>query len=110
MKLSQAPVFLMDAYDAVILFYTKASEMPYPLSPSSVIRETVNGLTQHRKRAPQYLSVQEDDAAARAFVERLLDEPIQLNPPVEGERGVAFNGFLQFVDWIKYASEDYQSN
>ena len=82
--------------------------MPYPPTPSSGIRQLVKELRDGRKRLPRYLTIREDDPAAEIFLEKLLDEPKQLKEPVEGESGVAFNGYLQFVDWIKYASEDYQ--
>ena len=110
MKLSQAPLFLMDAYDTVGVLYLKDSELPYPPSPSSLIRQSVNELRQSRKNAPRYFTAREGDENAKAFMEKLLDDPLQLKEPLEGESGVVFNGYLSFVDWIKFASEEYKSD
>lgn len=106
--MSHASVFLMDAYDTLMLLYATNTDLPYPPSPSSSIRRTINELRRNRKKAPFYITMREEDPTASQFYNKLVDEPIYTNPPLEGEAGVAFNGYAAFIDWIKFASEDFQ--
>jgi len=110
MQLSQAQIFLMDAYDSIIVYYTAESDQPYPPPADSLVAKTAEEIGHNRKRAANYYTVRETDLGAKDFSSRLIDEPITLETQIEGESGIVFNGFLEFVEWIRYAAEDFSSS
>eukprot|EP00210_Caulerpa_lentillifera_P001514 g1452.t1 len=109
MESTKAPIYIMDSFDTIAMYYSKYCpvEFTYPPPPGSIIRKTVNDLRQNRKLAPKYITLREGDLVSSGFVHQLIDEPLMKLCSLEGESGVVFTGFMNFMEWVKSASEHY---
>lgn len=96
---SGAPIFLVDALTAVVVFYAPAAPgsaaagLPFPPPQRSRVRAAVNAIREERGVTPRVVYVRGGIEDSRVFDDLLLEEY-----DVEGCDGVGFVGFLQQVE------------
>lgn len=103
---TEAPIFLLDALTAVLVYYKHSSppDLPFPPPPNSLLRSTVNELRQNRRMAPKYRAVRQDEEGAQLFEGHLIDEPLEAGKKLEGEAAAAFTGYFHFLEWLRGAA------
>jgi len=96
---SGAPIFLLDALTAVVVFYAPAQpgspqhQLPFPPPQRSKLRAAVNAIREERAVTPRVVYVRGGADDPAPFDDFLLEEH-----DVEGCDGMGFVGFLQQVE------------
>eukprot|EP00195_Chlamydomonas_chlamydogama_P017072 CAMPEP_0202896248 /NCGR_PEP_ID=MMETSP1392-20130828/5266_1 /ASSEMBLY_ACC=CAM_ASM_000868 /TAXON_ID=225041 /ORGANISM="Chlamydomonas chlamydogama, Strain SAG 11-48b" /LENGTH=777 /DNA_ID=CAMNT_0049581523 /DNA_START=303 /DNA_END=2636 /DNA_ORIENTATION=+ len=102
---SPAPIFLLDAYILVMVFYTARCPptIPFPPPQSSALRKAIGAIRADRKISPMLRFAREGTEEAELFSALLLDEAEGHAPPGQSQGGgeSAMFGLVQFLEHIR---------
>lgn len=104
MNTSSAPIFLLDAFSSVLVFFKTNSSCGGPLPVSSLLRSVINELRHNRKLVPQYKVVREGDPDEALFRSLMTDEPFEPGLGLEGEAASPFSGYKSYLEWVHEAA------
>ncbi|KAK9823450.1 hypothetical protein WJX72_002854 [[Myrmecia] bisecta] len=102
---SGAPLFLMDTFTSLTLYYTAGypAHIPFPPPQQSLLRRTINTLRQNRRLTPQLRMLRGGFDDVSVFTEALIEEPDASGPP----GSLAALGFVGFLEQIREAVWKY---
>ncbi|CAA0824305.1 sec23/sec24 transport family protein [Striga hermonthica] len=94
---SGSPIFLLDAFTTLIVFYssTADSALPFPPPQNCLLRTTINKLKQGRIVTPKLIFIRGGQDDATVFENYLIEEQ-----DVEGSGITSVMGFVSFLDEI----------
>ncbi|KAL7127110.1 hypothetical protein ABFS83_14G233400 [Erythranthe nasuta] len=103
---SGSPIFLLDAFTHLIVFYssTAGATMPFPPPQDCLLRSTINKLKQERIITPKLIFVRGGIDDATAFENYLIEEQ-----DVEGSGFTSVMGFVSFLDEINHDVVEYMT-
>lgn len=101
---SGSPIFLLDAFTTLIVFYssTADSSLPFPPPHDCLLRETINRLKQERSITPKLMFIRGGQDDATAFENYLIEEQ-----DVEGTSFSSVMGFVSFLEDINRSVLEY---
>ncbi|XP_074294931.1 protein transport protein SEC23 D-like [Silene latifolia] len=100
---SGSPIFLLDAFTTLIVFYSTADpSLPFPPPHDCLLRTTINKLKQERCLTPKLLFIREGQDDTSAFENYLIEEQ-----DVEGSGFTSVMGFVSFLEDINRSVWDY---
>ena len=91
---SGVPIFLLNAFTEVIVFYTAGAppELPFPPPQTSLLRRSVNAVRSAQRLTPQLRMLREGVDDVAPFMRHLIEEP-----EMGADGKVAFPGMVQFL-------------
>ncbi|KAL9235423.1 hypothetical protein vseg_010181 [Gypsophila vaccaria] len=101
---SGSPIFLLDAFTTLIVFYASTADpqLPFPPPQDCLLRTTINKLKQERSITPKLLFIRGGQDDATAFENYLIEEQ-----DVEGSGFTSVMGFVSFLEDINRSVWDY---
>lgn len=101
---SGSPIFLLDAFTTLIVFYSSTADpsLPFPPPHDCLLRETINKLKQERSITPKLLFIRGGQDDATAFENYLIEEQ-----DVEGTSFTSAMGFVSFLEDISRSVVEY---
>ncbi|GAB2233945.1 hypothetical protein Droror1_Dr00003175 [Drosera rotundifolia] len=101
---SGSPIFLLDAFTALIVFYssTAGPSLPFPPPHDCLLRTTINKLKQERSITPKLMFIRGGHEDASAFENFLIEEQ-----DVEGSGFTSIMGFVSFLEDIRQSVIEY---
>eukprot|EP00898_Chlorokybus_atmophyticus_P008263 jgi/Chlat1/8438/Chrsp80S07919 len=99
---SNSPIFLLDAYTVLIVYYasTAPPDMPFPPPQQSLLRKTINGIKQERNVTPRLLMMRGGFDNVEPFERYLLEERDDSSGSGSSVGTAAGQGFVLFLDQI----------
>jgi hypothetical protein len=101
MALSGQPIYLLDTYSSLIIYYTAEATthgVPFPPPPGSALRRHVAAVRQARRVTPRVLMVREGEERAGRFLEWLIED---------GGEEAGRDSFLRFLEGVKRHAGEY---
>ncbi|KAG2486738.1 hypothetical protein HYH03_014664 [Edaphochlamys debaryana] len=94
------PIFLLDAYILIMVYYTSRCppEVPFPPPQQSALRKAVAAIRSERRITPQVKILREGGEDADLFEQLLLDEP---DAGEAGGGGGGGFGLVQFLEHVQ---------
>ena len=91
---SGVPIFLLNAFTEVIVYYTAGTpaDLPFPPPQTSLLRRNVNAVRAARRLTPQLRMLREGVDDVTAFMRHLIEEP-----ELAADGKAAFPGMVQFL-------------
>ncbi|WJZ89916.1 hypothetical protein VitviT2T_009099 [Vitis vinifera] len=101
---SGSPIFFLDAFTTLIVFYSSTADpiLPYPPPHDCLLRTTINKLKQERSITPKLLFIRGGQDDATAFENYLIEEQ-----DVEGSGLTSVMGFVSFLEDITRSVLEY---
>ncbi len=91
---SGVPIFLLNAFTEVIVYYMASTppDLPFPPPQTSLLRRKVNAVRAARRLTPQLRMLREGVDDVAPFMRHLIEEP-----EMGADGKVAFAGMVQFL-------------
>ncbi|XP_022142397.1 protein transport protein sec24, partial [Momordica charantia] len=101
---SGSPIFFLDAFTTLIVFYSSAADrtLPFPPPQDCLLRTTINELKQDRCITPRLIFIRGGQDDATAFENYLIEEQ-----DVDGSGLTSVMGFVSFLEDIKQSVLEY---
>ncbi|XP_057534078.1 protein transport protein SEC23 D [Amaranthus tricolor] len=101
---SGSPIFLLDAFTTLIVFYSSTADpsLPFPPPQDCLLRATINKLKKERSITPKLLFIRGGQDDATAFENYLIEEQ-----DVEGSGFTSVMGFVSFLEDINRGVLEY---
>ncbi|GMH12173.1 hypothetical protein Nepgr_014014 [Nepenthes gracilis] len=101
---SGSPIFLLDAFTVLIVFYSSTADpsLPFPPPHDCLLRMTINKLKQERSITPKLIFIRGGQDDASTFENYLIEEQ-----DVEGSGFASVMGFVSFLDDIRSSVLEY---
>ncbi|KAK9170393.1 hypothetical protein Syun_002533 [Stephania yunnanensis] len=101
---SGSPIFLLDAFTALIVYYSSTADpsLPFPPPHDCLLRTTINKLKQERSITPKLLFIKGGQEDATIFENFLIEEQ-----DVFGTGLTSSTGFVSFLEEITRNVVDY---
>ncbi|CAI5496509.1 unnamed protein product [Closterium sp. Naga37s-1] len=103
---SGSPIFLLDAFSTIIVFYSPAAppDLPFPPPQTSLLRTTINRLKADRIITPRTITIRGGVDSTAPFETFLIEEQ-DVDGDVEG--GAVSMGFVAFLESIARDVREY---
>ncbi|CAI5935295.1 unnamed protein product [Closterium sp. NIES-65] len=103
---SGSPIFLLDAFSTIIIFYSPAAppDLPFPPPQTSLLRTTINRLKADRIITPRTITIRGGVDSTAPFETFLIEEQ-DVDGDVEG--GAVGMGFVAFLESIARDVREY---
>ncbi|KAF3554993.1 hypothetical protein F2Q69_00012353 [Brassica cretica] len=100
---SGSPIFFLDAYTTLIVFYSSTADpsLPFPPPQDCLLRKTINEVKQGRSITPKLMFIREGQDDATAFENYLIEEQDV------GSGFASAMGFVAFLDDISQSVAEY---
>ncbi|KAL0031778.1 hypothetical protein WJX79_006935 [Trebouxia sp. C0005] len=101
-----APIFLLDTFTSLILYYTSGypSSIPFPPPQSSLLRKTIQAMKQSRQISPQLKMFRGGFDDASQFTSKLIEEPDAIF--AQGNRQATV-GLVAFLEQVKFEIQQF---
>ncbi|XP_060169858.1 protein transport protein SEC23 D isoform X2 [Lycium barbarum] len=101
---SGSPIFFLDAFTNLIVFYASTADpsLPFPPPQDCLLRTTINKLKQERCITPKLTFIKGGQDDATAFENYLIEEQ-----DVEGSGFTSVMGFVSFLEEINQSTLEY---
>ncbi|GAB4824695.1 Protein transport protein S23 D [Ancistrocladus abbreviatus] len=101
---SGSPIFLLDAFTTLIVFYSATADpaLPFPPPHDCLLRTTVNKLKQERNITPKLIFIRGGQDDASVFENYLIEEQ-----DVDGSGFTSVMGFVSFLEDIRRNALEY---
>lgn len=101
---SGSPIFLLDAFTTLIVFYSSTADatLPFPPPHDCLLRTTINNLKQERSITPKLIFIRGAQDDSSPFENYLIEEQ-----DVAGEGYSSVTGFVAFLEDIKIGVLEY---
>ncbi|GAB2285548.1 Protein transport protein S23 D [Dionaea muscipula] len=101
---SGSPIFLLDAFTVLIVFYSATADpsLPFPPPHDCLLRAAINKLKQERSITPKLMFIRGGQDDASAFDNLLIEEQ-----HVDGSGFTSFQGFVSFLEDIRQSVIEY---
>nr|GEX32964.1 protein transport protein SEC24-like At3g07100 [Tanacetum cinerariifolium] len=101
---SESPIFFLDAFTILIVFYASTADptLPYPPPHDCLLRTTINKLKQERSITPRLIFIRGSQEDATLFENYLIEEQ-----DVDGSGFANSMGFVSFLEEISQALREY---
>ncbi|KAL3139738.1 hypothetical protein ABBQ38_004043 [Trebouxia sp. C0009 RCD-2024] len=96
-----APIFLLDTFTQLILYYMPncPPSIPFPPPHSTMLRKTIQALKQHRQVTPRLRMLRGGVDDVSAFTENLIEEPDAM---FSSQNRQAMTGLVTFLEQVKF--------
>ncbi|KAK6144200.1 hypothetical protein DH2020_021020 [Rehmannia glutinosa] len=103
---SGSPIFFLDAFTTLIVFYSSTADaaLPFPPPQDCLLRTTINKLKQERIITPKLIFIRGGQDDATVFENYLIEEQ-----DVEGSGFTSVMGFVSFLDEVNRDVVEYLS-
>eukprot|EP00850_Spirogloea_muscicola_P012002 SM000076S21823 [mRNA] locus=s76:484591:488610:+ [translate_table: standard] len=104
---SGSPIFLLDAFTTLIVYYAPSAtaDMPFPPPHDSLLRNTINQLKQDRSVTPKLHMIRSGHDDARPFEHFLIEEQ-----DVDGASSGGGTGFVAFLEQVTQNVREYMQS
>ncbi|KAL7202279.1 hypothetical protein ACSBR1_033867 [Camellia fascicularis] len=101
---SGSPIFFLDAFTTLIVFYSSTADpsLPFPPPHDCLLRTTINKLKQERSITPRLVFIRGGQDDATAFENYLIEEQ-----DVDGNGFTSVMGFVSFLEEINHSVLEY---
>jgi hypothetical protein len=101
---SGSPIFFLDAYTTLIVFYSSTADpsIPFPPPQDCLLRQTINKVKQERSITPKLVFIRGGRDDATVFENYLIEEQ-----DVDGNGFASAMGFVSFLDDISQRVTEY---
>ncbi|GFZ20211.1 sec23/sec24 transport family protein [Actinidia rufa] len=101
---SGSPIFFLDAFTNLIVFYSSTADpsLPFPPPHDCLLRTTINRLKHERSITPRLFFIQGGQDDATAFESFLIEEQ-----DVDGSGFTSVMGFVSFLEEISHSVLEY---
>ncbi|THG06557.1 hypothetical protein TEA_014051 [Camellia sinensis var. sinensis] len=101
---SGSPIFFLDAFTTLIVFYSSTADpsLPFPPPHDCLLRTTINKLKQERSITPRLVFIRGGQNDATAFENYLIEEQ-----DVDGNGFTSVMGFVSFLEEINHSVLEY---
>ncbi|GFZ17772.1 sec23/sec24 transport family protein [Actinidia rufa] len=101
---SGSPIFFLDAFTTLIVFYSSTADpsLPFPPPHDCLLRTTINKLKQERSITPRLIFIRGGQDDATAFESFLIEEQ-----DVDGSGFTSVMGFVSFLEEISHSVLEY---
>ncbi|KAJ6897371.1 protein transport protein SEC24-like [Populus alba x Populus x berolinensis] len=101
---SGSPIFFLDAFTALIVFYSSTADptLPFPPPQDCLLRSTINKLKQERSITPKLIFIRGGQDDASAFENYLIEEQ-----DVDGSGFTSVTGFVSFLEDVTQSVMEY---
>ncbi|PWA99596.1 Sec23/Sec24, helical domain-containing protein [Artemisia annua] len=101
---SESPIFFLDAFTILIVFYSSTADptLPYPPPHDCLLRTTINKLKQERSITPRLVFIRGSQEDATLFESYLIEEQ-----DVDGSGFANSMGFVSFLEEISQGVLEY---
>ncbi|GKB53739.1 transport protein Sec24-like protein [Tanacetum coccineum] len=101
---SESPIFFLDAFTILIVFYSSTADptLPYPPPHDCLLRTTINKLKQERSITPRLIFIRGSQEDATLFENYLIEEQ-----DVDGSGFANSMGFVSFLEEISQGVLEY---
>nr|XP_043613329.1 protein transport protein SEC23 [Erigeron canadensis] len=101
---SESPIFFLDAFTTLIVFYSSTADpaLPYPPPQDCLLRATINKLKQERSVTPRLTFIRGGQEDATLFESYLIEEQ-----DVDGSGFATVMGFVSFLEEIGQSVLEY---
>lgn len=101
---SGSPIFFLDAFTTLIVFYSSTADpsLPYPPPHDCLLRTTINKLKQERSITPRLIFLRGGQDDCTAFENYLIEEQ-----DVDGSGFTSMMGFVSFLEEISQSVVEY---
>ncbi|XAR60149.1 hypothetical protein NMG60_11033403 [Bertholletia excelsa] len=101
---SGSPIFFLDAFTTLIVFYSSTADpsLPFPPPHDCLLRNTINKLKQERSITPRLIFIRGGHDDATAFESYLIEEQ-----DVDGSGFASVMGFVSFLEEISQSVLEY---
>ncbi|KAI7731431.1 hypothetical protein M8C21_007801 [Ambrosia artemisiifolia] len=101
---SESPIFFLDAFTTLIVFYSSTADptLPYPPPHDCLLRRTINKLKQERSITPRLMFIRGGQEDASVFESYLIEEQ-----DVDGSGFANAMGFVSFLEEISQSVLEY---
>ncbi|KAL8138195.1 hypothetical protein V2J09_004196 [Rumex salicifolius] len=101
---SDSPIFLLDAFTTLIVFYSSTADpsLPFPPPQDCLLRETINKLKKERSITPKLVFIRGGQEDASLFENYLIEEQ-----DVDGSGFTSVMGFVSFLEDINRGVMEY---
>ncbi|GAV70341.1 zf-Sec23_Sec24 domain-containing protein/Sec23_trunk domain-containing protein/Sec23_helical domain-containing protein/Sec23_BS domain-containing protein [Cephalotus follicularis] len=101
---SGSPIFFLDAFTTLIVFYSSTADptLPFPPPQDCLLRTTINKLKQGRSITPKLIFIRGGQEDATAFENYLIEEQ-----DVDGSGLTTVMGFVSFLEDITQSVLEY---
>ncbi|XP_047307710.1 protein transport protein Sec24-like At3g07100 [Impatiens glandulifera] len=101
---SDSPIFFLDAFTTLIVFYSSTADpsLPFPPPQDCLLRTTINKLKQERSITPKLVFIRGGQDDGSAFENYLIEEQ-----DVDGNGFTSSTGFVSFLEDINQSVQEY---
>ncbi|XP_058196531.1 protein transport protein SEC23 D [Rhododendron vialii] len=101
---SGSPIFFLDAFTTLIVFYSSTADpsLPYPPPHDCLLRTTINKLKQERSITPRLIFLKGGQDDCTSFENYLIEEQ-----DVDGSGFTSMMGFVSFLEEISQSVIEY---
>ncbi|KAK9079171.1 hypothetical protein SSX86_000841 [Deinandra increscens subsp. villosa] len=101
---SESPIFFLDAFTTLIVFYSSSVDpsLPFPPPHDCLLRTTINKVKQERSMTPRLLFIREGEEETSLFESYLIEEQ-----DVDGSGFPNAMGFVSFLEEINQSVLEY---
>ncbi|KAI5666732.1 hypothetical protein M9H77_16585 [Catharanthus roseus] len=101
---SGSPIFFLDAFTTLIVFYSSTADptLPFPPPQDCLLRNTINKLKQEQSITPKLMFIRGGQDDATVFENYLIEEQ-----DVEGSGFTSVMGFVSFLEEINHSVLEY---
>uniref|UniRef100_A0A0A0LVF2 Sec23/Sec24 helical domain-containing protein n=1 Tax=Cucumis sativus TaxID=3659 RepID=A0A0A0LVF2_CUCSA len=101
---SGSPIFFLDAFTTLIVFYSSTADatLPFPPPQDCLLRSTINELKKDRCITPRLIFIRGGQDDATAFENYLIEEQ-----DVDGSGLTSVMGFVSFLEDVKQSVLEY---
>lgn len=101
---SGSPIFLVDAFTTIIVFYSSTADptLPFPPPQDCLLRTTINKMKQERSITPKLIFIRGGQDDATIFENYLIEEQ-----DVDGSGLTSVMGFVSFLEEISQSVVEY---
>ncbi|KAF7121309.1 hypothetical protein RHSIM_Rhsim13G0112600 [Rhododendron simsii] len=101
---SGSPIFFLDAFTTLIVFYSSTADpsLPYPPPHDCLLRTTINKLKQERSITPRLIFLKGGQDDCTSFENYLIEEQ-----DVDGSGFTSMMGFVSFLEEVSQSVVEY---
>ncbi|XP_024987172.1 protein transport protein Sec24-like At3g07100 isoform X1 [Cynara cardunculus var. scolymus] len=101
---SESPIFFLDAFTTLIVFYSSTADptLPYPPPHDCLLRTTINKLKQERSMTPRLMFIRGGQEDPTPFENYLIEEQ-----DVDGSGFASVMGFVSFLEEVSQSVLEY---
>ncbi|CAH1452419.1 unnamed protein product [Lactuca virosa] len=101
---SESPIFFLDAFTTLIVFYSSTADptLPYPPPHDCLLRREINKVKQERSMTPRLVFIRGGQEDASVFENYLIEEQ-----DVDGSGFSSVMGFVSFLEEISQSVLEY---